>query len=71
MTVKEFLLTTNIINNGELARLMYPGNQKSAHTYLSRKLSEKDGRTFTKKDAEKALSVLKQLGITVNDLTLD
>jgi len=71
MTVKEFLLTNKIINNGELARLMYPGNQKSAHTYLSRKLSESDGRVFTSKDAQKALDVLKSLGIEVTSLTID
>jgi hypothetical protein len=70
MTVKEFLLTNKIINNGELARLMYPGNQSSAHTYLSRKLSESDGRVFTDKDAKKALEALKSLGIEISSLTL-
>lgn len=57
MTVKDFLLTTEDINLASIAKKMYPTN-KSAATYLNRKLRETDGRSFTEKDAENAIKVL-------------
>ncbi|WP_285011242.1 hypothetical protein [Pedobacter faecalis] len=70
MTVKEFLLATDDIKLASIAKKMYPTNV-SADTYLNRKLKGTDGRPFTKKDAEKALTILKELSITINNLTVE
>jgi hypothetical protein len=67
MNVKEFLLTRKEINLSGIAELMWPTN-KSAASYLSRKLNGLDNRTFTQKDAELALRVLKDLGVSIDDL---
>lgn len=70
MTVKEFLLTCDSIKLAPIAKLMYPTNA-SADTYLNRKLKGSDGRSFTKKDAERAIAVLKDLSGTIDGLTLE
>ncbi|WP_069658616.1 hypothetical protein [Arcticibacter eurypsychrophilus] len=68
MNVKEFLLTEKKINLSAIAWEMWPDN-KGAHSYLSRKLNNIDGRTFTDKDSALALKVLKNLGIKIDELT--
>lgn len=70
MTVKDFLLTAGEIKLAAIAKKMYPSNA-SADTYLNRKLKGSDSRSFTKKDAETAISVLKELSITISSLTID
>jgi hypothetical protein len=67
MDVKEFLLTTKEINLTAIAQLMWPEN-KTAKTYLSKKLHGLDNRVFTDKDAELALKVLKDLGERIDGL---
>jgi hypothetical protein len=67
MKVKEFLMTSKEINLKGIAELMWPSNA-SANTYLSKKLNGLDGRTFTDKDAELALKVLKELGQSIKTL---
>lgn len=68
MTVEEFLKTESILNLAEIARRMYPNN-KSANTYLINKLNGNDNRSFTKKDTERALKVLKELSIAIIELS--
>jgi len=71
MTVKEFLKTNPLINVSAVAKLMYPTN-KDAAAYLLRKLSDKEGsRPFTKKDAENALIILKELSVSITGVTLE
>ena len=69
MTVEEFLKNHCKIDLGFIASEMYPSN-KSAISYLSKKLNKKDNRTFTKKDAELALSVLKKYCEGISTLTI-
>jgi hypothetical protein len=61
MDVKEFLLRSRELNLSGIAELMWPTNKRAA-SYLSRKLNGLDNRSFTEKDAELALKVLKDLG---------
>lgn len=67
MDIKEFLLNTKEINLTGIAEQMWPNN-KSAKTYLSKKLNGLDNRVFTQKDAELALKVLNELGIKISEL---
>ncbi|MDB5240069.1 MAG: hypothetical protein JWP57_694 [Spirosoma sp.] len=67
MDVKDFLKTNKDINLSELAQKMWPNN-KSAKTYLSRKINGE--RPFTRKDAELAKRVLGELGVTLTSLTV-
>ena len=67
MNVKEYLLSGKE-NLSVTASLMYPNN-KNAVAYLSRKLHGKDNRSFTKKDADKALKALKEKCDFISDLT--
>jgi hypothetical protein len=67
MNVKDFLLSSKELNLSGIAELMWPSN-KSAASYLSRKLHGLDNRVFTEKDAELALKVLKELGVKIGDL---
>jgi hypothetical protein len=64
MTLKEFLEQNLIINNAQLARLMYPNN-KSANTKLANKLAENLSGTgkqrITKADEELAKKELEKL----------
>lgn len=69
MNVKEYILQGNV-NLTELAKFLYPNN-KNAISYLSRKLHGKDNRTFTKKDAEKAIEFIKEKCRKVDSLTLE
>jgi hypothetical protein len=69
MKVKEFLLTSTEINLKGIAQLMWPSNA-SANTYLSKKLNGLDDRSFTDKDAELALKVLKELGKSIKGLKI-
>lgn len=68
MKVEEFLKTEKTINLAQIAFKMYPNN-KSANTYLINKLNGNDNRKFTKKDSEKALSVLKEICADIRKLT--
>lgn len=68
MKVEEFLKTEKTINLAQVAFKMYPNN-KSANTYLINKLNGNDNRKFTKKDSEKALSVLKEICADIRKLT--
>jgi hypothetical protein len=67
MEIKEFLLTTESLNLTGIAKLMWPSN-KSAKTYLSKKLNGLDGRTFTDKDAALALKALNELADDIKKL---
>ncbi|CAI9673435.1 MULTISPECIES: hypothetical protein [Elizabethkingia] len=70
MTVEEFLKTEKTLNLAKIASEMYPNN-KAASSYLINKLNQNDNRKFTKKDAEKAMEVLKRLSIGIINLTLE
>lgn len=63
------LLTANEINLAAIARLMWPEN-KTAKTYLSKKIHGLNNRDFTDKDAELALKVLKELAARINELKI-
>lgn len=67
MTVEEYL-KTGPIDKQFIAKKMWPKN-KNAKVYLSMKLNGE--RPFTKKDAKKALDVLKDMSITHDNLTLE
>lgn len=67
MDVKDFLKSNKTLNLSEVATLMWPNN-KSAKTYLSRKLNGE--RPFTKKDALRAKAILTQLGVELTELTI-
>ena len=62
MTAKEFLLNDDRISAKGIAKLMWPNN-KHANTYLSKKLNDKNGLTWTDADEAKALAVFSQLKI--------
>lgn len=70
MTVEDYLKNHCKVDLSHIASKMWPTN-KNASAYLSRKLNNADGRSFTKKDSEKALLVLKELSIELNNLTID
>lgn len=66
MDFKEYLKTQTDFQLSALARLMWPDN-KTADTYLSKKLNELDGRKFTDKDEIEARKALKILGVKLVD----
>jgi len=70
MTVEEYLKTSKAVNISEVAKILYPKN-KTAKSYLSKKLNKKDGFKFNLVDAENALEALKKLYGNINDLTLE
>jgi hypothetical protein len=67
MDIKEFLLHDKTLNHSELARRMWPTN-KSPEAYLSRKLH--GARVFTRRDATRALAILRNLAIELSSLSL-
>lgn len=64
MEFRDYLLTQKEFSLSALAFLMWKKN-KSADTYLSKKLNNLDGRTFTAKDETKAREALKTLGVNL------
>ena len=62
MDFKEYLLTQKEFQLSALAKLMWPDN-KAADSYLSKKLNNLDGRTFTVNDEILARKALKALGV--------
>lgn len=60
MKLKDFLADNKIINQAQLAKLLWPEN-KSANTKLANKLSETAGQRITEKDIEDVRRVLKYL----------
>lgn len=70
MTVEEYLKTNKAVNISEVAKILYPKN-KTAKSYLSKKLNKKDGMQFTINDAEKAMEALKTLYGNINELTIE
>ncbi|KAA0126432.1 hypothetical protein FY557_17430 [Chryseobacterium sp. SN22] len=70
MTVEEYLKTNKAVSVSEVAKLMFPNN-KTAALYLTNKLNGTAKRSFTKKDAEKALGALKTLYGSISDLTIE
>lgn len=68
MTVEDYLKNHCKVEFAFIASKMWPTN-KDAGTYLSKKL--KGERPFTKRDAEKALAVLKDLSIELSNLTIE
>jgi hypothetical protein len=70
MTVEDYLKNHCKVDLSHIASRMWPTN-KNAAAYLSRKLNNADGRSFSKKDAVKALEVLKELSIELNTLTVE
>lgn len=67
MDFKKYIIEQTAVDLGYIARKMWPDN-KSAKTYLSRKLNGTDGRTWTQKDNELAKRVLNELGIELAKL---
>ncbi|GAB3881164.1 GIY-YIG nuclease family protein [Spirosoma agri] len=65
--ILDFLKSTRWLNIDWVANQMWPNN-KSANTYLSRKLSGE--RPFTRKDALLAKDVLNKLGVTLTELSV-
>lgn len=70
MTVEQYLKENKAVNVSEVAKIMFPKN-KTAKSYLSKKLNRKDGFEFTKKDAETALDAIKKLYEIIPSLTID
>lgn len=69
-SLEKYLKENKAVSVSEVAKLMYPKN-KTAKSYLSKKLNKKDGFKFTLVDAENALEALKTLYGNINDLTLE
>ncbi|QPH40546.1 hypothetical protein [Pedobacter endophyticus] len=69
MSVKEFLLTCDKLNIAKIAIAMYPTNA-SAASYLKNKLNGTNGRSFTEKDAFKAIRILHSLAAEIKNITL-
>lgn len=67
MTVKEYLLNEPPIKLAFIAGKMYPDN-KNAASALNNKLKGEQNRQFSKKDAELALSVLKEICADIRKL---
>jgi hypothetical protein len=67
MDIKAFLLSDRTINRSELARRMWPGNKKP-ESYLSSKLS--GAREFTRRDAQAAIGILKEMAKVQSELTV-
>jgi hypothetical protein len=61
MDFKEYLRTQNKFNLSKLASLMWPNNKTASH-YLSLKLNDLNGRSFTEDDEKLARQKLKELG---------
>lgn len=70
MTVKEYLLESDMVMLKGIAKKMYPNNA-DAPSYLTRKLNNSSGRTFTKADAKKALEALKNEQNVIDKLTIE
>lgn len=74
MKLKEFLESNPIINNAQLAKLMYP-NIKSANTKLANKLAENVSgsgkQRITDKDLKEAISVLDDLCKKIQEFKKD
>ncbi len=62
MDFKAYLLTQKKFSLSKLAFLMWPDN-KTADNYLSKKLHNHSGRSFTLKDEKLARKALKELGV--------
>lgn len=60
MDLKEFLLNDTDINTASIARKLFPNN-KSAETYLNRKLKETDDRKLTESDIKEIKDILQKL----------
>jgi hypothetical protein len=67
MHIKKYLQTSNFLNKGELAKLIWPG-MESSEAYLNQIITNE--RPFTQEDAERALDVLRQLAVQFNSLEL-
>lgn len=68
MTVEEYLKENKAVSVSEVAKIMFPKN-KTAKSYLSKKLNRRDGFVFTTKDAESALEALKKIYGNIDSLT--
>lgn len=67
MDYKEYLLNQSAINLAYIAGKMWPTN-KSAKTYLSMKLNDNGGRTWTTKDNDLAKRAINELGEELKNL---
>lgn len=69
MDLKQFLDANPLVNQAELARLMWPDNQKTARSRLSNKLNEvKMGNSkqrITEADLTLAKDALVKLGVNI------
>lgn len=69
MDLKQFLDTNPLINQAELARMMWPDKQKTAKTRLSNKLNEvkmkNSKQRITDDDLELAKTALRNLGVNI------
>lgn len=62
MKAKKYLSSKDCtVVHSAVAKLMFPSN-KTASAYFSKKLNGIDGRVWTKKDEEKAIKALHELG---------
>lgn len=71
MDLKQFLKDNPLISQTDLAHAMYPDTPKSAKSKLSNKLNNAKAGTgkqrITEDDQKKAIEVLDQLGININN----
>lgn len=68
MNFKEYLLKQSQVQLSEIAFRMWPGNN-TAPNYLSKKLHDKMGLTFTSNDDILARKALGELGIKLVDIS--
>lgn len=70
MDLKQFLEANPLINQAELARLMWPNNVKTAKTRLSNKLNEvkmkNSKQRITPADLQLAKDALVKLGVNID-----
>lgn len=70
MTIEEYLKNNKAVSLTEVAKIMFPKNKTGA-LYLSNKLNKTANRSFTRKDAEKAIKALDELYGVINYLTIE
>ena len=67
MDLKQFLIDNPVINQAELARMMWP-DTKATNIKLANKLANRANQRITPKDETLALEALKKLGHNINSL---
>ena len=67
MDLKQFLIDNPVINQAELARMMWP-DKKATNIKLANKLANRANQRITPKDETLALQALKKLGYNIEQL---